>query len=92
MVNSTAHWRPMLNGYSGFRPPSYERSYASVREFPADHSLTALHSLGVTHVIVHKQAYTADAGLQRFTALSRVRSLALVAEDGDIVIYRLESP
>ena len=22
MVNSTRHWRPMLNGYSGFRPAS----------------------------------------------------------------------
>jgi hypothetical protein len=92
MVNSTGHWRPMLNGYSGFRPASYERSYASVREFPADESLIALHNLGVTHVIVHKQAYAADFGLPRFTALFQVRSLALVANDGDIHIYRLERP
>ena len=26
MVNSTAHFRPMFNGYSGFRPPSYDKS------------------------------------------------------------------
>jgi hypothetical protein len=92
MVNSTGHWRPMLNGYSGFRPPSYERSYASVREFPADQSLIALHHLGVTHVIVHKQAYAASVGPPGFTALSQIRSLKLVADDGDIFIYRLESP
>ena len=23
MVNSTAHWRPLMNGYSGYTPASY---------------------------------------------------------------------
>ena len=53
MVNSTKHWRPMLNGYSGFLPKSYEKSYAATRGFPAQESLIALHDRGVTHVIVH---------------------------------------
>jgi hypothetical protein len=92
MVNSTGHWRPLLNGYSGFRPVSYERSYASVREFPADHSLISLHNLGVTHIIIHKQAYAAAVGLDEFTELSEVRSLKLVANDADVFIYRLEQP
>ena len=92
MVNSTRHWRPLLNGYSGFRPVSYERSYASVREFPADRSLISLYNLGVTHIIIHKQAYAADLGLHRFTELSDIRSLKLVANDADIFIYRLEHP
>ena len=34
MVNSTKHWRPMLNGYSGFMPKSYEKSYEATRGFP----------------------------------------------------------
>jgi hypothetical protein len=36
MVNSTRHWQPLLNGYSGFRPPSYERSYEAMQTFPSD--------------------------------------------------------
>ena len=34
MVNATRHWQPILNGYSGFRPPSYERSYEAMRGVP----------------------------------------------------------
>jgi hypothetical protein len=92
MVNSTGHWRPLLNGYSGFRPASYERSYASVRQFPADQSLIALHDLGVTHIIVHKHAYVTAVGVDGFAALSEIRSLKWVASDADIVIYKLEHP
>jgi hypothetical protein len=92
MVNSTGHWRPILNGYSGFRPASYERSYASVRQFPEDSSLISLNGLGVTHVVVHKQAFATDFGPDRFTALSSVRALKLLASDSDIFIYRLEHP
>ena len=87
MVNSTRHWRPLLNGYSGFRPASYERSYAAARNFPADDSLIALHELGVTHVVVHLEAL----GTARAAALDKIRSLQPIASEGDIVIYRLGS-
>ena len=33
MLNSTAHWRPMLNGYSGLVPESYARGVARSRAF-----------------------------------------------------------
>ena len=88
MVNSTRHWRPMLNGYSGFRPNSYDRSYEAARLFPSDESLIQLHDLGVTHVIVHRQAM----GEQRVAAIGRAQSLQEVASEGDIAIYRFRSP
>src|SRR5262249_12143653 len=34
MVNSTMHWRPMLNGYSGFRPDSYDATFHAIERFP----------------------------------------------------------
>jgi len=86
-VNSTRHWRPLLNGYSGFRPASYERSYAATRNFPADDSLIQLHELGVTHVVVHMEAL----GAARAAQIGRVQSLQPIASEGDIVIYRLTS-
>lgn len=85
MVYSTQHWRPMLNGYSGFRPPSYEKSYEAARAFPSDESLIALHERGVTHVIVHRQAFGED----RVQQLSTMAGLHQVASEGDVVIYRL---
>ena len=87
MVNSTRHWRPLLNGYSGFRPDSYERSYDAAREFPSDQSLIKLHELGVTHVVVHLQAL----GESRVADLAKVPTLQQIASEGDIIIYRLRS-
>ena len=92
MVNSTRHWRPMLNGYSGFRPPSYEISYAAAQAFPDDRSLIALHGLGVTHVVVHVAAFVEGHGQERFDALDRVRALQVVSRDDAIVVYRLQAP
>src|SRR4029078_7848703 len=62
MVNATRHWRPMLNGYSGFRPPWVEKSSEAMSTFPSDRSLIMLHGLGVTHVLIHEQAYSEGVG------------------------------
>ena len=88
MVNSTRHWRPLLNGYSGFRPASYDRSYDAARDFPRAESLIKLHDLGVTHVIVHRLALGED----RVAAIGKAQSLQEIASDGDIAIYRFRAP
>jgi hypothetical protein len=84
MVYSTKHWRPMLNGYSGFMPKSYEKSYEATRGFPAQESLIALHDRGVTHVIVHRKALGDD----RVAQIARIHELQEIASEGDIAIYR----
>ncbi len=87
MVNSTRHWKPLLNGYSGFRPESYEKSYLAMREFPSDNSLIALHGLGVTHVVIHrKEMLNAGAGDDPY---SHVASIRLLAKDDDVLIYKI---
>jgi hypothetical protein len=88
MVNSTRHWRPMLNGYSSYRPPSYYEAYEIMQGFPGDASLIALHHLGVTHVVVHaKEMPRIDPS--RDDPFENVPSLQLVARDADVLIYRL---
>lgn len=88
MVNSTRHWRPMLNGYSGFRPSSYETSYQAARSFPAQESLIALHDRGVTHMVVHRRALGED----RVAQLGKLHELVEIASEGDIAIYRFRTP
>jgi hypothetical protein len=88
MVNSTRHWRPMLNGYSSYRPPSYYEAYEIMQGFPGDASLIALHHLGVTHVVVHvKEMPRIDPA--RDDPFENVPSLQLQARDDDVLIYRL---
>jgi len=90
MVNSTRHWRPMLNGYSGFRPPSYERSYQAMTTFPSDESLIALSQLGVTHIVVHQRAMNNGAPDPRYNPYENIGSLTLLTRDDDVLIYQLE--
>ena len=89
MVNSTRHWHPILNGYSGFRPASYERSYEAIRSFPSDESLLALLKLGVTHVVVHQRAMNGGEPDTRYDPYENVASLRLLARDDDVLIYEL---
>jgi hypothetical protein len=88
MLNSTRHWRPILNGYSGTRPGSYNDTYRAITNFPDVKSLAALHARGVTHIVVHKEAFS-EGRPGRFDAIAGIASLQQVAESGDIHIYRL---
>jgi hypothetical protein len=89
MLNATRHFRPMLNGYSGFRPSSYSDTYDAVLAFPDVASLAALHSRGVTHVVIHTEQFCQFFGRERCDAIKNTASLRPMAEAGDIHIYRL---
>ena len=53
MYFSIWHWTPMVNGYSGFNPPSYAALLEGTTGFPGGHSLDYLSRAGVTHMTVH---------------------------------------
>jgi hypothetical protein len=89
MLNSTRHWHPMLNGYSGFSPPSYTDTFNAIQGFPNQAALTALHDRGVTHIVVHSDAFRGAFGNDRFASLADSPSLTLLVEAGDIRIYKL---
>ena len=54
---STFHWMPLLNGYSGFYPPSYLRRLARLATFPDEASVASLRREHVRYVIVHDDGY-----------------------------------
>src|SRR5207244_6108334 len=70
MYYSIAHWRPILNGYSGFFPLHYGRAIVSLTEVPRhpDVSMAMLKELGATHVIVHEAAYLDAEGRETSAA------------------------
>ena len=54
MYFSIAHWRPIVNGYSGYEPPTYLEVKRRVENELYDEStIDYLRELGVTHVAVH---------------------------------------
>lgn len=49
------HWRPMVNGYSGFFPASFRELKKTMETFPSTPSLLALRDAGVRYAIVHRR-------------------------------------
>ncbi len=83
MLYSTRHWRPMLNGYSGFIPPSYRDFAEKLADFPSAHALDTLRAAGVTHVVVHQD---------RFGPMpEHVDGLTLIATGRHISLYKLDA-
>jgi len=57
MYFSTFHWKPLVNGYSGFSPPSYQRLLDAAADLPDAAAVAELRQRGVTHVVVHGAFY-----------------------------------
>lgn len=46
------HWRPMVNGYSGFFPRPFKTIKKSMEDFPSAPTLQALYDVGVRYCVV----------------------------------------
>ncbi|MBN1296430.1 hypothetical protein JXA80_06595, partial [bacterium] len=53
MFYSCYHWRPLVNGISGYLPPGRGRIDAILDDFPTGRSLDLLHCLGVRDIVIH---------------------------------------
>jgi hypothetical protein len=85
MLASTRFWKPMLNGYSGFVPASFNRHGSALAGFPNAASIEYLRSLDVSHVVVESRLMDRA----RLDQLDRTSQLQLWAGDGNVRIYLL---
>jgi hypothetical protein len=84
---STAHWHPLLNGYSGHFPLSYNMNATYLRHplDDPDASWETLMRSGATHAVVHGPYYRDDEGERIGTWLAG-KGAKLIAEfNGDTV-------
>jgi hypothetical protein len=75
MYWSTSHWRPLVNGYSGYEPPDYAKTTALMKTFPDDEAIARLRHLDVRYVLVHESFYTADSASALLLRVLRRRDL-----------------
>lgn len=92
VLNSTAHFRPLVNGYSGHTPESYVALTQAFASFPDRPALDAMRRAGVTHVMVHPTRIQASPEIRlrllaEIAASPRLERLA-VGREG-ITLYRL---
>lgn len=88
LLASTAHWRPLVNGYGGFRPLHYDEMAQVIATFPSVPAIVRLQALGVRHVVVHTASYEEPEAIRQ--ALTRLESrpdLVLLAQEGMDRLY-----
>lgn len=87
---STAHWKDIVNGYSGYFPFSYRRAITEMQGFPAARPLGLLEGLGVDYVIWHRDWVPEE---RREYVESQFASLAgrleLVEDFGEQQVWRI---
>jgi hypothetical protein len=86
LLNSTANWKPLLNGYSGFLPASYVQHYAAMNTFPESESIRAMEAAGVTNMFVHLD----QLGPKTVDAIDHEPALRRLALEGSVALYRIE--
>ena len=94
---STFHWQWLVNGYSGFFPPSYRRLVTAMPEFPDEPSMDAIRSHGVRYLVIHGEYLRGDRYQTLIPQLDRRPDLTLVSrhpwatasKHSEISVYRL---
>jgi hypothetical protein len=96
MYRSTLHWRPLVNGYSGYYPRSYTELLIHMRPFPDTDSIEYLQERGVTMLVVHEVPGSRTPYPEAALRLARDPKIAIVAEDWDngrrVLFARLAPP
>ena len=85
MLASTRFWKPIVNGYSGFKPPSLYVNVEALRDFPDERSLARLKALGVTHVVVDTPSMP-EAAVNR---IAQYPTLQMLFVDRGLRLYSL---
>lgn len=89
VLASTAHWRPLMNGYSGFTPESYQTYADTFWYFPEERAIAAMKQAGVTHVMVHPSGFPPGNDIP-LSILDSRPDFELLAIGSDLRLYRLK--
>jgi hypothetical protein len=89
VLNSTAHWRRLMNGYSGYIPDSYREYASAFWYFPQDHAIQAMRKAGVTHVMVHPDGFAHEADEMWRVVAESPYLIQIARTPGGPALYRL---
>lgn len=90
MYYSLFHWRPIVNGYSGFSPPAYTAIMKEMQNFPSRRSVELLQGLSVRQVLIHSRQLPPLAWSEQKAALASTPGIELEREMEGDYLYRLK--
>jgi len=94
MYHSTAHFQPLVNGYSGWWPNDYWELVGRLRHFPTARSLRfLLERAPVRYVVVHYDRIPEPRRRELERGMERYReSMPMVFRSGNDAVYEIRGP
>ncbi len=93
VLMSTAHWRPIVNGYGAFWPADIQQLANDTREFPSHASLERVRAWGVRYIVVHTATYEKQGLAPAADVIGRLDALGpaltLIASDQHVRLYQV---
>ena len=90
MLNSTAHWFPLVNGYSDHIPADFRRNVIPLSSFPSRESFSILGAAGARYVIFHTHLYDARSRARLTDRLASYSTyLRPIAQEGSVWLYEI---
>ncbi len=90
MLNSTAHWKPLVNGYSDHIPADFRRTVLPLSSFPSRESFGILARVGARYVVFHLDMYDTRLRERLFERLDTYAPyLRPLAREGPVWLYEI---
>jgi hypothetical protein len=88
---STAHWRPIVNGFGRAEPPDHQHVLSHMRAFPGPNNARTMRTLGVEYVVFHAARQPQGSQTIIDDALKMSDDYELVARDGEDYLFKVRS-
>lgn len=90
MLGSTAHWQPLINGYSDHIPQDFRDDAQLLRSFPSDVAFDALKKYHARYVVLHLNLFGKQTRDQLPALLDSYGPyLKPLSKDGDIWLFEI---
>lgn len=90
MLTSTAHWKPLVNGYSDFIPDDFRQMVIPLSSFPTDEAFRILRKRRTRYVVFHADYYDHRSREKVKERLAQFeRCLRPLAVEGDVWLYEI---
>jgi hypothetical protein len=90
MLNSTAHWQPLVNGYSDHIPADFRRTVVPLSSFPSRESFSILARADTRYVVFHLDMYNTRLRERLFERLETYAPyLRPIVQEGQVWLYEI---